>query len=630
MFFSIFLRSSVLSLFLKGFSDVCDLMKKIVALFFTFFWGFSSPSGAQESHRFCVFFESGHSSLYYRQDREIVGVATLRVEPSSLVEQLHFTTTAGGKILRTERLSPHQIKIFFTALEARSFRILLHWLPPLEGLDWSQYEKPVLASYSIEVKPKLKKAEPSYLMVLINGDFPFMDALGKLCIEETIAFAYHGVDYFYFRNGSAARFLEAIRQRQEEGFLVDVVTLTHGNEEYIASVPPITNHDIRRVLKDSPRLGLVYMIGCVNGSLVDDWLAVGAQSALSHVKNNYLPHLYFPYLFRYLGDGEPLHSAGLKAYEKSKTVALTIARFASYEDPDSIQREIHDSTPFFAGKNVTLFGKMFPEEQNIPLKKDSRFDHIERVCYSHTPLETFLFDLLKKLIPYSNRKALNYMEGLNPMFRALLPAVWEISQQIFSEQEGTQELFLSSSLLEGLMSALPKAPSLWIRENANPLALWLSPQKTDPTPVSLDAKSLVTGITFQPSPEQLRVLLEIRKGKGAWIVTHPQRTLEDYREGELYEIHCAPRLQADMVLEENKGLALTHIEGLSFSVHLSSLPDRIQLTRIHLDYLQGILTVEARSSTLVPLFAQMDLLKGTLIELKVGPVSLLKKSSPPK
>lgn len=573
---------------------------KCFLFIFTFFYLCLSFA---QSHEFSVRFEEATKSLYYREGKSLEGKVKVQFSPATLKEKLSFTASEGGKIIATQFLPPNQYWITFTATKAQSFQVKANWVLPFQvGEIPSQPLHLPLASCSVSVTPRLKAEKRQALVVLVNGDFPFMDALGHVCVEQTIGFAYDQKDYFYQRNNTAIHFLDTIKKRQAEGYVVDVLTLTHGHEELISSRPNITNQMIRETLANSPSLRLVYMIGCVNASLVDDWLAVGAKSALGHINNNYLPHLFFPYLFKMLGDGVPLHSAGLRAYTCAKETALKIAKFASYDDPDSIQREVYDSTPYFAGQNINIYGKVFAEETNLAMVLDERFNQIERKIYTHTPLETKIFDTLKQIVPYSNRKALNYVEGINPMLRELLPAAWEMANQVFCEQNARGEITLTFEEIAPLLLSFP------------PLARLPREQ----------LKSFVPAVTFRPQGEdRLQIQFDIAQGKGQTIRL---KSYEQSRQGELYEIRLAPKILLDVELIEKDRFSLK-IQGLFLLFNLPSIiPNDVSLKEIEFDYSKSLFTVLARSTyTFVSLKLQLDLLKGSLEELEVGGISLKEK-----
>ncbi|MEK7484530.1 MAG: hypothetical protein AABZ60_09400, partial [Planctomycetota bacterium] len=321
-----------------------------------------------------------------------------------------------------------------------------------------------------------------------------------------------------------------------------------------------------------------------------------------HINNNYLPHLFFPFLFKFLGEGVPLHTAGLKAYTCAKETALKIATFASYQNPESIQQEVYDSTPFFSGKNMNLYGESFPEEKNLKMEQDPRFSSIERKLYVHTPLETTIFDGLKWVVPYSNRSALNYVEGINPLLRKLLPAAWEVANQILCEQSATEELALLPEMLGPFFDILPKSipvtPEIW--------------------------STIVQKIVFKSvEKDRAQILFYIGNGKGWTLDLKP---VEKTRTGELYQVRCASKVTFDWSLQGSEKLSL-QIQGLSVALNLPALlPNDISLKGFELDFPRGLLTFSARSTyTFVPIKVQFNILKRSLEELEVGGISLKEK-----
>lgn len=576
-------------------------------IFFIFVFSWCGFSYAQ-SHEFLLRFEIASQTLYFQEKKELPGKIRVQFAPPTLRESLLFKTTPSGRITQTEFIAPDTYELTVLATDPSSFSIQALWKLSLNSnqATLGSLEIP-LASCVVPVIHRKLIQPPTCMVALINGDFPFMDALGRFCLEQTIGFAYQQKDFFYQRRGSSIHFLETIKKRQSEGFLVDVFTLTHGNDEVISSKPPITNTLIRETLADSKNLRIVYMIGCVNASLVDDWLAVGAKSALGHINNNYLPHLFFPFLFKFLGEGVPLHSAGLKAYTHAKETALQIATFASYENPESIQREIYDSTPFFAGENLNLYGEAFPSETNLKMELDARFSKIERKLHVHTPLETLIFDGIKRIVPYSNRNALNYLEGINPLFRDLLPAFWEIANQVLCEQSANRELNLRPEMLLPFFEILPQSLPL--------------------TPEML--AQVVQKITLKPiQQDQAQILFHIGDGKG-W--TYNLKPAEQTRTGELYQVRLSPKVSFDWVLQGNEKLSL-QIQGLSVALNLPSfIPNDISLKGFELNFPRGTITFFARSTyTFVPIKVTWNIPEQTLEELEVAGVSLKEKVMVPE
>ncbi len=122
------------------------------------------------------------------------------------------------------------------------------------------------------------------------------------------------------------------------GYTLDIHVLTHGgNERFIGGNNAQFNDSTffskaRRI--PNLKIRSVYQMNCVSGTLMDDWMRLGAKvvNGTYGTKNNYMPQSYFHFTAKWLG-GSTFYQAIMGAYQESRVYTepvYSMAGLSSY------------------------------------------------------------------------------------------------------------------------------------------------------------------------------------------------------------------------------------------------------------------------------------------------------------
>lgn len=109
------------------------------------------------------------------------------------------------------------------------------------------------------------------------------------------------------RNCTKAKLLETMIDQTRNGHSFDLLILGHGGSDVLClhGTETLTGQEIRNLLTQARaqhrglnfKLRMVYMCNCVSGTLLDDWLHIGAKVALGCDQDNYMPEPQTTFFF---------------------------------------------------------------------------------------------------------------------------------------------------------------------------------------------------------------------------------------------------------------------------------------------------------------------------------------------
>lgn len=172
---------------------------------------------------------------------------------------------------------------------------------------------------------------------------------------------YQEVRLLVGRDATKDKFFRALNRLIQQDCVIDIILETHGNPELLAiHGGKLTGEDIRDrlYLKGGEKIRLVYMMGCFSGSLVDDWVAVGADAVTGFVGLNVIPVLHYPTFLRHWVSGTNARKATERAYASARKRARSgwyreLGRV--FQDFKVTEKDIDEgSQPVFAGTAITI------------------------------------------------------------------------------------------------------------------------------------------------------------------------------------------------------------------------------------------------------------------------------------
>lgn len=156
-------------------------------------------------------------------------------------------------------------------------------------------------------------------------------------------------------------FFKALHALAKADYVIDVILETHGNTKVLAVRDgDLTGAEIRKelFLKGGEKVRMVYMMGCYSGSVVEDWIAVGARAVTGFTGLNVVPVFHYPAFLDNWKSGMDARTSTEKAYQTAKSGARTgwYKEFSKAFSGESItEKDIDEgSVPVFAGSKVTI------------------------------------------------------------------------------------------------------------------------------------------------------------------------------------------------------------------------------------------------------------------------------------
>lgn len=132
------------------------------------------------------------------------------------------------------------------------------------------------------------------------------------------------------RNCTKAKLLETMIEQSRNGNVFDLLVLGHGSPNKLhLHGEDMTASDIRNMLTQAQsrhtnfkfNLRLVYMCNCFSGTLLDDWLHIGAKVALGCDNVNYMPEPQTTYFFDdFVKKNYTVTEANRRSYETSNSI----------------------------------------------------------------------------------------------------------------------------------------------------------------------------------------------------------------------------------------------------------------------------------------------------------------------
>lgn len=162
-------------------------------------------------------------------------------------------------------------------------------------------------------------------------------------------------------SATRVNFFKALHALAKADYVIDVILETHGNTKVLAVRDgDLTGDDIRNelLLKGGEKVRMVYMMGCYSGSVVEDWIAVGARAVTGFKGLNVVPVFHYPAFLENWKAGMDVRTATEKAYRTARSGARAgwYQEFSKAFSGENItDKDIDEgSVPVFAGRRITI------------------------------------------------------------------------------------------------------------------------------------------------------------------------------------------------------------------------------------------------------------------------------------
>jgi hypothetical protein len=164
-------------------------------------------------------------------------------------------------------------------------------------------------------------------------------------------------------NCTRAKLLDTMINETRSGNSFDLLVLGHGNNNQLNLHGEIMNgQDIRNLLIDARnrhtglnfKLRMVYMCNCISGTLLDDWLNIGAKVALGCDNLNYMPEPQTTFFFEdFVKKNYSVKEANNRSFNASNTL-WALAGLSEDKRLGSKLRIAGDSSIRFEGRRLTV------------------------------------------------------------------------------------------------------------------------------------------------------------------------------------------------------------------------------------------------------------------------------------
>lgn len=165
------------------------------------------------------------------------------------------------------------------------------------------------------------------------------------------------------RNCTRAKLLNAMIEQTRNGNSFDLLVLGHGGSDklYLHNSETLTGQGIRDLLTEARaqhtglnfKLRMVYMCNCVSGTLLDDWLHIGAKVALGSDSINYMPEPQTTFFFEdFVKNNYSVKDANNRSFAASDTIWSPFLNNAQRQG--SKLRVAGDSSIRFEGRRLTV------------------------------------------------------------------------------------------------------------------------------------------------------------------------------------------------------------------------------------------------------------------------------------
>lgn len=164
-------------------------------------------------------------------------------------------------------------------------------------------------------------------------------------------------------NCTKAKLLQAMIDQTRNGNTFDLLVLGHGgpNELCLHGNERMTGQDIRNLLVQARahyaglnfKLRMVYMCNCNSGTLLDDWLHIGAKVALGSDGLNYMPEPQITFFFEdFVKKNYNVRDANNRSFNASNTIWSPVLDNTLRQG--SKLRVAGDSSIRFEGRRLTV------------------------------------------------------------------------------------------------------------------------------------------------------------------------------------------------------------------------------------------------------------------------------------
>lgn len=152
---------------------------------------------------------------------------------------------------------------------------------------------------------------------------------------------YNNVVYLTDNNCTRPRLLDALKNNNTSGTVVDLLILGHGSNESlklkVGTLTGGTTGNIRALKTENNNqnfnLRLVYMCNCKGGSTADDWLSIGANTVVAFPRNNYMPEPQITWFFDdFLLKNKTAINAANDSYNASKPLYSVVPSYQTNRD----------------------------------------------------------------------------------------------------------------------------------------------------------------------------------------------------------------------------------------------------------------------------------------------------------